>query len=164
MSLYHFPHQDAPNFISPTASQYPKLRGQYLHRLLVQQAFPDLPERFFVHHLDGIKTNSDIRNLLVYASQAEHIAQHQSFMQECKREWKALRQATGLPMLDRFNSVHFAWLIHDASRAVTNEPGPRFFESVEDIEPLAPHPDDASQLAAFAAMHQSLGYDIDDAE
>ena len=49
--------------------------GQRLARLIVRQHF-DLQDDYVVHHIDGDDRNNDRRNLVVYASQADHISAH----------------------------------------------------------------------------------------
>ena len=49
--------------------------GQRLARLIVAQHYPLQPGHV-VHHVDGDDRNNDRRNLVVYASQGDHISAH----------------------------------------------------------------------------------------
>jgi hypothetical protein len=53
----------------------PWRHGQRLARAVVSQLFALQPEHV-VHHIDGDNRNNDRSNLLVFASQADHLAHH----------------------------------------------------------------------------------------
>jgi hypothetical protein len=155
-----FPHQEAVIIPSPTANPYQMSNRRYVHRLVVQQAFPDLPHRFVVDHIDGCKWNNHPGNLRIFESQRQHIERHQTFMQECRRGWRALRRATGIPTLDRFTARMFAWLIWDAARDATGDIGPRYTPNVEEIEPAAIAPDDELMCDLLDQIPPIAGYRI----
>lgn len=47
-------------------------------RKLVAKLF-DLQSKHIVHHIDGDQNNNDLSNLLVFASQADHVRHHRGF-------------------------------------------------------------------------------------
>lgn len=53
----------------------PDRRGQRLARGAVDAVFPLMPG-YVVHHIDGDNKNNDLRNLMVFASNADHVSYH----------------------------------------------------------------------------------------
>lgn len=49
--------------------------GCLLHRLIYEKHYGPIPEGFVIHHIDGVKTNNEINNL-VMLSNSEHHSLH----------------------------------------------------------------------------------------
>lgn len=43
-----------------------------LHRLIYEKTYGPIPEGFVVHHIDGIKTNNEISNLILLSNSEHH--------------------------------------------------------------------------------------------
>lgn len=66
---------------------YTKTYGRHTHRIVAEQILGrPLKQGEVVHHMDGNKRNNDPKNLMVFASQAEHAKWHRQHDKFLKHE------------------------------------------------------------------------------
>jgi hypothetical protein len=73
--MRHFCNEDCYYAQLATSGYHPWRQGQRLARALVAQRFA-LERGHVVHHKDGDNRNNNLDNLIVFASQDDHMAQH----------------------------------------------------------------------------------------